>query len=103
MLTAEERQLLGVGPVNDRYGSELYARYTPTSELGVELQGRGLTDPSGSATTKATVDAMASSDGNDYGQGSPHVNEAGAGDEAGGASAVVQEGDLVEIEYEILS
>ena len=34
-LTAGERRALGVGPVAERFGSPIYARYTPTSELGL--------------------------------------------------------------------
>ena len=91
-LSAEERAMLGVGPVASRFGSgPLYGRYTPTSELGVELPAASSTATGSSQSvdvgaTGASTSAAAPQDG---------------GSEEPWDGALVGSADLVLIEYEI--
>ena len=111
-LTAAERSLLGVGPVASRFGSPLYARFTPTSELGMELPyddggragvaGRGASGGGvGDGGSLATgVDASGA-----VGERVLDASEAGAESEAGKrelGEPVVGSASLVLVEYEIV-
>ena len=95
--------MLGLGPIASRIGdSVMYARYTPTSEIGVELPpaAPGVGGAAGAAEhASAAVDAASGGTGSGSGTGS----SSGQADEEGHQEDVVLRwADLVLVEYQIL-